>query len=472
MIFTEDSFLNSDYLEVPKHRLCYSTSFYNNQDSFLGKRNPQDQEIKELLRLYIQPDLEPAPLVLEIVDKPQLTVAEGSSQASTIFQYIKSVPKAKLTPARVTPLSKEDAEDDHKLEPTMQSEQIWSDAGVFEPVKKLHVKPGEAHGKVLTQEDKDRRNAGKSITRNKKKEKYLYNKARREAAKLLQSKPVTEKDIEEHSIEQGVLTSLRKADLSRRFFKPSRSQIMRNLPKNIAKYGKKPYFKIEYSTSNKEPIPHPTTRLWIYHRSPTSSTVFDRLCLELARRIQRAKVIGHAQINYCRGCHAFIYGPPNLLNKLHDFDEKFSQFFNVNAVNYRLCMRKVQANLSEDPRYYEKLEVQKLFPKSKSGNWLSSFATPSFRYELKNLDPSEVQQEIVKCMKGYLQQVGDWQRFEYSGNKRQTRQMMPLPWFCRINRSLPFMSGLVDRCIRFGKFSDQEKEQMLIEDERAKRQQQ
>ena len=350
-------------------------------------------------------------------------------------------------------------------------EPAWSDNESFQPVKKLQESTAKVHVKTKTQEEKDYSKDKKNRKRNKQKAKKLADKERKRAAKERQSKPATEKALEEHSKGRRSLTALQKANLSRRLFKLKPSQIIHKLPSNMAKYGRKPVFKIEYSVENKQPIPHPTRRFWIYHRSPTSSKVFDRLCLELTRRIQRAKVIGHAQINYCRGCHAFICGPPSRLNKLHDFDEKFSQYFNVNAVKYRLCMRKIQANLAEDPRYYLKLEVDKLFPKPKSGNWLSSFATPSFRYELKNLDPYDVQEEIVECMKRYLQQVGDWQRFEYCGDKQQTREMMPLPWFCRINRSLPLKSGLVDRCIRFGDFTTQEKEQMLIEDERVKRQQ-
>jgi hypothetical protein len=43
--------------------------------------------------------------------------------------------------------------------------------------------------------------------------------------------------------------------------------------------------------------------------------------------------------------------------------------------------------------------------------------------------------------------------------------MMPIPWFCTINKSLPLQSGLVDRCITAGDFSKHQKEEMLIEDE-------
>ena len=478
--FSEDSYLNMDHLEVEKHPL-------QDRYTFLGKRTRDDEEedqmIRQLMKSYTQPRWQLEPLIFEIVDKPKLTVFEGSSNSETIFQYIFKA-AGKTTPARPSTPPRISLVIEQTPEPRIEPELDWTEAEAFLPVKKIQVQPEKVEIKEWTQEEKFILNAKKNINRHKKIAKKLADKARAEAKKAAKelAKQQTRMDYSNEMVEEGVteetqeesgilLESLQKCNLKRQMFVPHTKQILRTLPPIIEQKKKKFFFKIEYGSDSKSTIPHPMKRKWIYHRSLTSSAVFDRLCLELVRRIMRVKVVRRAQVNYCRGCHAFIFGPASKLGKLHDFNEKFRSYFNINAVNYRLCTRKVKANLAEDPNYYKERNASKLFPESKDINRLQVFATSNFRYELKMLNPIEVQDEMVENMKSFLRDAGDWQRYEYSGNKLKTRDMMPVPWYCTINNSLPLRSGLVDRCFASGDFTANEKHTMLIEDEVAKRQQ-
>ena len=500
MTFSLDSFLNRDRLEVEKHFLQLEEQ-RNTGDQFLGKRYGYEDEEDDywLQESQREPEYNPwswrreqEPIVLEVVEKPEIQFNSDKypTRSEALMDYIKiskedlkrrleKLNEGYLTPVKSPPSPKPEATPEPEPEPEPE---LGKYPSYLNKVQIRQWKMFDKLGKSL--EEQGYLNGKKNINRNKLIQKKLADNARaeqRKAAKKVAKQPTVndQEDVdyselsEEEAVEQEVqtkpLNSLQRINLARRLFYPTTKQLMHKLPSNMSKVGMRPIFQIEYSADCKEPIPHPTQRKWIYHRSPGSSAVFDRLCLELVLKIIKAKMVDHVQINYCRGCHAFISGPASKLGKLHDFNPRFCEYFNLNAVNYRVCSRKVQANLDQDPDYYEKLDVSLDFPERSVNYRLPAFATSSFRYELKMLDQMEVHDELVENMKSFLRDAGDWQRYEYSGNKLETREMMPVPWYCIINNSLPLKSGLVDRCIYTGEFSSEEKQKMLIEDERAKR---
>ena len=197
MTFSFDSFLNRDRLEVEKHFLQLEEQ-RNTGDQFLGKRYGYEDEEDDywLQESQREPEYNPwswrreqQPIVLEVVEKPEIQFNSDKypTRSEALMDYIKiskedlkrrleKLNEGYLTPVKSPPSPKPEATPEPEPEPEPE---LGKYPSYMNKVQIRQCKMFDKLGKSL--EEQGYLNGKKNIDRNKKKEKYLANKLRRES---------------------------------------------------------------------------------------------------------------------------------------------------------------------------------------------------------------------------------------------------------------------------------------------------